>query len=109
MALTSLNNGVREELSAAEEAAIRAAWDDAAADPGPVPPEATVLQLYDEMDQTYGIDLEDAVAARGQKPLKRFRIANVIRRSDPMVADLQANLAWIDAQVDTFFRAAAAR
>lgn len=86
-------------------------WTYQEPEPEPLPADfdATVLQLYDEMDQTYGIDLEDAVAARGQKPLKRFRIANTIKRSDPMVAQLQVALGWTDAQVDALFIAAAAR
>ena len=80
-----------------------------AAPPEPVPDQATVLQLYDEMDQTYGIDLEAAVGGRGPKALTRFRIANSIKRSDPMVAQLQTALGWSDAQVDALFIAAAAR
>ena len=79
------------------------------APPVPVPTEASVLQLYDEMDQTHGIDLEAAVGGRGPKALTRFRLANIIRRTDPMVTDLQRNLGWTDAQVDALFRAAAAR
>lgn len=77
--------------------------------PVSVPDEATVLQLYDEMDQAYGIDLEAAVGGRGPKPLTRFRLANTIRRADPIVAQLQTALGWTDAQVDALFRAAAAR
>ena len=80
-------------------------------DPVPLPPdfEATVLQLYDEMDQTHGVDLEAAVSGRGPKALTRFRIANTIKRSDPMVATLQTGLGWTNAQVDALFIAAAAR
>lgn len=77
--------------------------------PAPVPDEATVLQLYDEMDQSHGIDLEDAVAGRGQKAVKRFRLANTIRRDDPMVTQLQTALGWTDAQRDALFVAAAKR
>jgi hypothetical protein len=77
--------------------------------PALVPDQATVLQLYDEMDQTYGIDLEAAVGGRGPKALTRFRIANTIKRSDPMVTQLQAALGWSNAQVDALFIAAAAR
>jgi hypothetical protein len=107
--LTRVRNGVEEELSAEEEAAIRAEWAAEAAKPAPVPEEATVLQLYDEMDQTHGIDLEAAVGGRGPKALTRFRIASAIKRSDPMVAQLQTALGWTDEQVDALFRAAAAR
>lgn len=71
--------------------------------------EATVLQLYDEMDQTHGIDLETEIGGVSQKALRRFRLANAVRRSDQFAAGLQSKLGWTDAQVDALFRAAAAR
>lgn len=78
------------------------------APPEPVP-DATPLQLYDELDQTHGIDLEAEIGALSQKALRRFRIANNIRRTDQMAAGLQAKLGWSNEQVDNLFRAAAAR
>ena len=80
-----------------------------AAPPEPVP-DASPLQLYDELDETHGIDLEEQIAALDPKALKRFRLSNAVSRSDPFIAHgLQPMLGWTDAQVDALFRAAAAR
>jgi hypothetical protein len=72
-------------------------------------PDASPLQLYDELDQTHGIDLEAEIGALSQKALRRFRISNTIRRTDQFAAGLQAKLGWTNEQVDALFRAAAAR
>jgi hypothetical protein len=109
MPLTRLKNGIRLEVSAEDEATILAEWAAERAKSAPVPAEVTSLQLYDEMDQTHGIHLEDAVGAMNPKAAKRYRLANTIRRTDPMVAALRQNMGWTDAQVDALFRAAAAR
>ena len=76
--------------------------------PDPVP-DATPLQLFDELDETHGIDLEAEVGALSQKALRRLRLSNSIRRTDQFAAGLQAKLGWTDEQVDALFRAAAAR
>jgi hypothetical protein len=78
------------------------------APPEPVP-DASPLQLYDELDETHGVDLEAEIGALSQKALRRFRISNTIRRTDQFAAGLQAKLGWTDEQVDALFRAAAAR
>jgi hypothetical protein len=72
-------------------------------------PDAAPLQLYDELDQMHGIDLEAEIGGLSQKALRRFRLSNSISRTDPFASALQAKLGWSDAELDALFRAAAAR
>lgn len=72
-------------------------------------PDASPLQLFDEMDETHGIDLETEIGALSQKALRRFRLAREIKPTDQFASALQARLGWTDAQVGALFRAAAAR
>jgi hypothetical protein len=79
------------------------------APPEPVP-DASPLQLFDELDQTYGINLEEQIAALDPKALSRFRLANTISPQDPFIVHgMQPAMGWTDEQRDALFRAAAAR
>jgi hypothetical protein len=79
------------------------------APPEPVP-DASPLQLFDELDQTYGVDLEAAIESLDPKALQRFRLSNSIARNDPFISGgLQPMMGMTDEQVDALFRAAAAR
>ena len=106
--LTRLKNGVEEELSPDAEAAFRAEWAFEVGKPAPVP-NATPLQLYDEMDETHSIDLEAEIGALSQKALLRFRLASEIKPTDQFAIALKAKLGWTNAQMAALFRAAAQR
>lgn len=124
--LTELINGVEVEMSAEDEAAIRAEWAANADKLSPVPQSISDRQFFQQLAVIAVITQDDALksnAAVIPPPLlaiidsmpadQQFSAkmlvsgATIFERSHPMTAAIGAAYGWTDEQIDGFFRAAA--
>lgn len=108
MPLTKNVNGEVVELTAEEEAAVRAEWAANAAAPAPVPAAVTPLQMRRAL-RAAGLkaQVDAMVAALDEEAQEAWEYSVTIPRNHALIAAAAAALNLTAGQVDDLFRAAA--
>lgn len=72
----------------------------------PVPPMATKLALYEQLNQSGDWPAIAAALAADEYAGNVWQFASIIERSHPLVEQFRQLLGWTEQQVDDLFRAA---